>query len=90
LAGVGICAFCYLLIGILGYSLVGSTVQGNFLLSIDYESSNKAIYYFINGGFLISVFVAFPIMFFGCRNNFIALIKLAMAKTTVRGENSKS
>jgi len=85
LAGVSICAFSYLLVGILGYSLIGSKVQGNFLLSVDYATSNKVIYYFINAGFLVSVFVAFPIMFFGCRNNFIALIKLVMTKPVVVG-----
>ena len=81
LAGLIISAAGYLLVGILGYSLVDSKVQGNFLLSIDYASSNKIIYCFINAGFLISIFVAFPITFFAGRNNFIALINLTMMKT---------
>ena len=30
----------------------------------------------MNAGFLVSVFFSFPVMFFGARNNFIALMKM--------------
>lgn len=34
----------------------------------------------MNGGFLVSVFFSFPVMFFGARNNFIAIMKLIILK----------
>lgn len=80
MAGVIFCSISYLLIGILGYNLIGHKIDGNFLLDLDYQKTNKIIYFVINSGFLISIFFAFPIMFFGCRNNFIALIQLIMIK----------
>lgn len=87
LAALIICAIAYLVVGILGYLLIGSQIEGNFLLSIDYASSNNVLYYFMNCGFLVSVFMAFPIVFFGTRNNFIALIKLVQTKTVVNRQN---
>ena len=36
----------------------------------------------MNGGFLISVFFSFPIMFFGARNNFIEIIKILILKAS--------
>jgi hypothetical protein len=43
---------------------------------LDYKSTEGYIFYLINSTFLVSVYFAFPIMFFGCRNNFIALLQL--------------
>jgi amino acid permease len=90
LAGILVCSASYLLIGILGYHLVYSIesgdgiVQANFLSNISYDPDKSPIIYFIiNCGFLLSVFFAFPIMFFGCRNNFIALLQLLLAKDEV-------
>lgn len=86
LTGILVCSCSYLLIGILGYHLVWSIenkpeVFANFLLNISYDPNNNPfIYFIVNIGFLLSVFFAFPIMFFGCRNNFIALIQLIKAK----------
>ena len=70
------CSGSYLIVGILGYNLYGPGTEANFLQSIIYETANKTLFFIINFGFLLSIFFAFPIMFFGCRNNFIALIKL--------------
>ncbi len=86
LAGILICSGSYLLVGIMGYHLVhtinGSTegIQANFLKSLPYSTVKPAIFFIVNCGFLLSVFFAFPIMFFGCRNNFIALMQLLLAK----------
>jgi amino acid permease len=86
LTGILVCSASYLLIGILGYHLVWSienkpVVFANFLLNIKYDpNSNPFIYFIINIGFLLSIFFAFPIIFFGCRNNFIALIQLVQEK----------
>lgn len=74
------CAFSYLIVGILGYNLVGEGVQANFLESFVYEEMSKPFFFILNITFLVSIFFALPIMFFGCRNNFIALIKLAVKK----------
>ena len=80
LTGILVCSFSYLLIGILGYHLVYSLqgkdeVFANFLTNFDYDPNDQPfIYFVINIGFLLSVFFAFPIIFFGARNNFIALI----------------
>jgi hypothetical protein len=42
------------------------------------DQLNKVLYWGMNGGFLLSIFFSFPVMFFGARNNFIALIQMAM------------
>jgi amino acid permease len=34
----------------------------------------------MNGGFLLSLFFAFPIIFFSCRNNFISIIKVLTSR----------
>lgn len=34
----------------------------------------------MNIGFLISIFFSLPVMFFGARNNFIALMKMILIK----------
>ena len=47
---------------------------------------SKPFFYLLNTTFLLSIFFAFPIMFFGCRNNFIALIKLVMLKKQPKRE----
>ena len=76
--GVFSSAATYLAIGIMGYNYVGEGVEPNFLESFNYNEISKPFYFLLNGFFLLSIFFAFPIMFFGCRNNFIALIKLAL------------
>jgi amino acid permease len=78
LIGVVFCTLSYLMIGIMGYDYVGDKVQANFLNSLEYKRVAPAFFFVINAGFLLSIFFAFPIMFFGCRNNFIALVQLAV------------
>lgn len=78
LVGVIFCTLSYLMIGIMGYNYVGNNVSANFLNSLKYEKVDHIFFFIINGGFLLSVFFAFPIMFFSCRNNFIALVQLAL------------
>ena len=80
LTGLGFCVFAYLLVGILGYDYAGANIEANFLNSLSYHKINAAFFFPINFCFLLSIFFAFPIMFFGCRNNFIALIKLVMLR----------
>lgn len=78
--GISICSASYLLIGVLGYHLVytinKNPINSNFLESLTYNNTNTAVYFVVHIGFLLSIFFAFPIMFFGCRNNFIALAQL--------------
>ena len=78
MAGLAFCILSYLLVGILGYNYAGQDISANFLKSLEYGRVNDFFYFTINIFFLTSVFCAFPIMFFGCRNNFIALIKLVI------------
>ena len=81
ITGVLGCAFFYVLVGNIGYCLFGNNLEGNFLLSFSRDTGtgedgiNDALYLLLNGGFLISVFFSFPVMFFGARNNFIAISK---------------
>jgi len=77
LLAIVFCTFSYLIIGIMGYNYVGDKVEANFLNSLQYNKIAPAFFFIINAGFLVSIFFAFSIMFFGCRNNFIALIQLA-------------
>ena len=73
--GIFGCAFFYFLVGNIGYCLFGREVKGNFLLAFDRNKMNDGLYILLNFGFLISVFFSFPVMFFGARNNFIAITK---------------
>lgn len=75
------CSVIYLTIGILGYNLVGSSVNGNFLESLLYKSTNHIIYFIINASFLFCVCLTFPIVFFGCRSHFIVLIDCFFSKS---------
>ena len=75
ITGVLGCAFFYLLVGNIGYCLYGTHVKGNFLLSFQRGDISEVLYILLNFGFLISVFFSFPVMFFGARNNFIAITK---------------
>ena len=70
------CATSYILVGLIGYHYFGEGVSANFLSSFHYATFSKPFFFLLNTSFLISIFFAFPIMFFGCRNNFIALIQL--------------
>lgn len=76
LVGSLFCTGSYLLIGILGYDYVGHDISANFLESLDYSKLGKPFFFLINLSFIISVYLAFPIMFFAGRNNCVALLKL--------------
>lgn len=69
------CAFFYFLVGSIGYCIYGREVKGNFLLNFDKNDINEGLFIILNFGFLVSVFFSFPVMFFGARNNFIAITK---------------
>ena len=75
ISGVLGCAFFYVLVGNIGYCLYGNHVQGNFLLSFKRGDISEPLYILLNAGFLISLFFSFPVIFFGARNNFIAINK---------------
>jgi hypothetical protein len=83
--GVCACAYFYILVGIMGYCLIDGIVA-NFLEVFDthfHEKPNAPLFYIANAGFLVSVTFSFPIMFFGARNNFIAIantIKLVLIR----------
>ena len=70
------CMGCYLLVGILGYNYVGDGIEANFLESLTYDKISPVLFFIVNISFIICLIFAFPFMFFGCRNNFIALIKM--------------
>ena len=74
--GILISATAYALFGVLGYNLAGKDVEGNFLESIQFHHTNRVVFILINGGFLVSNFATYPLMFFGCRNTFIAIIQV--------------
>lgn len=78
--GITFCVICYALVGVLGYDYVGHNAKANFLESLTYSKLGAGFYFVINLTFLTSIFFAFPIMFFGCRNNFIAIAKLILLK----------
>ena len=73
-----ICSFVvYTTTGVLGYLTYGSLIKGsNFLSVLQKEDTGIPLYIIMNSVFLISVLCSFPLMFFGARNNFIALIKV--------------
>lgn len=75
LTGVAACSIFYILVGNMGYCLFGNHLEGNFLLAFSRQDTNEVLYLLMNIGFLASVFFSFPVMFFGARNNFIAITK---------------
>jgi hypothetical protein len=87
IAGIICCAFFYLLTGMIGYLLSGDNIEPNYLLSIKYEKTNPIVFFAMNIGFLICVIFSFPVMYFGGRNNFIALIQLYRSKKAFRSED---
>lgn len=68
------CSAIYITVGILGYNLIGNGVKANLLESIVYSHTNGALYFFINGGFLLSIFFGFPLVFFATKVNFIIIV----------------
>lgn len=78
LVGSLFCTLSYLLIGILGYQYIGSGIDANFLQSLEYSKLGSGFYFVINLSFIISVYLAFPIMFFAGRNNCISLLKIIL------------
>ena len=76
LLGTVTCITCYLVLGFLGYSITKGELTPNFLESISYGDTNIAVFVLMNTGFLLSLFFAFPIIFFSCKNNFILIIRL--------------
>lgn len=72
--------FSYLVVGITGYYYVGNGVSANFLESLQYDRISKPFFFIINFSFLISIFFAFCLMFFSCRDNFIAIVKIYLVK----------
>jgi amino acid permease len=79
-SAVMFCVGSYLLVGILGYNYAGDAIEANFLASFSYATTSKFFYFLLNISYLVSIFCAFPIMFFSCRNNFIVLVKLATTR----------
>ena len=85
-------AFCtssYLLVGILGYYYVGDTVGANFLNSLSYQKLPTFYYCTIKLSYLLSLFFAIPLMFFGGRNNLIALSQLLLQTNRNQPRKSK-
>lgn len=74
LVGLCTCLVFYLIVGQMGYCLFGNTLQANFLLSFDSSELNDVTYLILNLTFLTSVFFSFPVLFFGARNNLIAIM----------------
>lgn len=80
LIGTEICIICYLVLGFLGYSITKGELTPNFLESISYGDTNMVVFVLMNAGFLLSLFFAFPIIFFSLKNYFILIIRLITQK----------
>ena len=75
------CSAGYFLVGILGFSLYGANdLDDNFLANIPYATTTPILYFIMYISFFISIYCSFPIMFFGGRNNFIAIIQVILTK----------
>lgn len=71
------CFVVYTITGLLGYFSYGVLIQtSNFLEALNMEETGKPLYIIMNAVFLLSVLCSFPLIFYGARNNFIALIKV--------------
>ena len=69
------CAVLYTFAGLAGYCMFGRDVKSNFLLSISRKNVNQVLYFLLKFCFLVSVFIAYPIILFGARNNGRSLYK---------------
>lgn len=77
------CYFIYGCVAFLGYLTYGSAINdSNFLRFLNKDQIGSALYLIMNIVFISSVLCSFPIIFFGARNNFIALIKIIKSATT--------
>lgn len=87
LIGIWTCISMYFLLGFLGFSITEKkNIAPNFLEEVSYESTNGILFAVMNGGFLVSLFFAFSVIFFSCRNNFILIIKLLIEKKDSSGK----
>ena len=68
--------------------MYGPKVKTNFLLNLKIDDLNDVLFWGMNGGFLVSVFFSFPVMFFGARNNFVALVQMFLNRNN--GKQIKS
>lgn len=71
LTGLIGCAIPYLIVGFIGFSMVGIGANANFLESIVYSETNPFLFYVINISYLFTLPFAIILLFFGTRNNFI-------------------
>ena len=85
LGGVGTCVSWYLVVGFLGYLLSNGNLTPNYLQSVPYHSTSLPIFILMNGGFLVSLFCALPIIFFTSKNNFMALLKVCTTREKPKG-----
>ena len=85
-AGIGACCGCYLVIGLVGYSLVGDNTNANLLESLLYSETNQVLFYVINISFVVSLLCSYSLQFFACRNNFILIIKRIKQRYQPRAE----
>ena len=77
LVGTIACFVIYTITGLLGYFSYGLLIEtSNFLQALDINQTGKPLYIIMNSVFLLSVLCSFPLIFYGARNNFIALIKV--------------
>jgi amino acid permease len=78
------CAIPYIIVGYLGFAMVGYGVNANFLESIVYSETNPALYFAINIFYLFSLLFAIILLFFGARNNFINIVNILKKKINKR------
>ena len=83
------CAVLYTFAGTMGYCLYGHDVKSNFLLSLDRKQINEPLYYIMKICFLISVYIAYPIIFFGARNNSRSIYRTIRAKLNERKQENR-
>ena len=77
LIGTVACFLIYSTTGLLGYLSYGIFLKSsNFLESLNRNDTGTALYIIMNAIFLLSVLCSFPLIFYGARNNFIALFKI--------------
>lgn len=88
------CIACYVFYGcvaFLGYFTYGDQITtSNFLKVLDRRYIGDALYLIMNIVFLSSVLCSFPIIFFGARNNLIALVKVMQMKSEIEHKDARS
>lgn len=73
------CFVLYTMIGLFGYATFGNLVNDSNYLEVLANAGEwvpESLFVAMNGVFMVNIFCSMPFLFFGARNNFIAILEI--------------